>query len=134
LLGTRLRDVIQLILALPHTKMDNNNSCLIESSQFPYPIDCYGEHEENGIRTFKVIVDEMLDLIRRYTLVLPSTVEFFETDKYTGFRCMVNDDISGVTRGLLERLDFELQESEFTPYGLYWVTLKTRIDKGKRIG
>lgn len=118
-------------LELPSVNMDETNSCIINESQIPYLMDLYGEREKDGLRVLRVIAEEVSDLIRRYALILPAAVEMFEEETYTRFRCLVNDDTHGITRGILTRIGYRLEESDFTPYGIYWIKLKTRIEKRK---
>lgn len=119
-------------LELPRSTMDKSNSCFMQSSHFPYSIDFYGEHKEEGIRTLKATVEEIHDLVRRYAIVYPSAIATIEKEKYTEFRCLVNDETAGISRGILERIGYTLEESDFTPYGIYWITLRTRIEKRKK--
>lgn len=99
----------------------------------PYPVHFYGvDTPEEQVWSLKVVADELEQLLRRYVVLFPDVLETFETDRYTGYRCMVHDEDTGITRQLLEKLGYELEESEFTPYRLYWVTLKTRDEKRKK--
>jgi hypothetical protein len=100
----------------------------------PYPAELYGVYltPDEGVWTLKVVADEIEQLIRRYAILFPDVLDEFETDTYTGYRCMVHDEDTGITRQILERLGYELEESEFSPYKLYWVVLKTRDEKRKK--
>lgn len=119
---------------LPQPKMDKSNSCLVQPYHFPYSLEWYSgaEEEEDGIRTLKVTADEIHDIARRFVIIYPSAIEPFEEETYRGFRCLVNDEASGISRGILERLGYSLEESDYSVYGIYWITLKTREEKRKK--
>ena len=59
-------------------------------------------------------------------MVFPETVISEDTERYVKYRCLVHDEHTGVTRGILERLGYELMESGYFAYQLYWIELKTR--------
>lgn len=74
----------------------------------------------------KDVKEELVDLARRYCVVYPDSVERIETEKYIGFRCLVQDDSSGITRGILERMGYNLEQWMSDKY---WITLRARIEK-----
>lgn len=119
-------------IELPRIEMTNENSCVINENAFPYSLDFYDSVGEGEVRTLKVVLDEICDIVRRYVILYPATVRLLEEERWTGFRCLVNDETAGISRGILERLGYLLEESDFTPYGIYWITLKTRIEKRKK--
>lgn len=117
------------ILPLPYALLPPKQACELNQAFFPFPLSYYGGEE--GIRTLKIVKEEMEDLVRRYVVLIPRTVEKVDRGTYSGFRCLVHDENTGITRGLLERIGYYLEESEFTPYNLFWITLRTREEKGK---
>lgn len=121
-----------MYLKLPCAEMTKTNSYSISSIHFPFSMDFYNSMGEGEIRTLKVTADEVYDIARRYVIVYPSTIQLLEEDKGTGFRCLVNDDHSGISREILERLGYTLEDSDFTPFGIYWITLKTREEKRRK--
>lgn len=73
---------------------------------------------------------ELVDLARRYIVLYPDELTTFETDKYVGFQVLVKDEESGITRTLLEKLGYALEETGFVDY--YIIQLRTRSDKPKK--
>lgn len=122
-----------MYLKLPLAEMKKDDSCLVNPNYFPYKMDFYDSVGEGNIRTLKVTIEEVHDISRRYVLVYPSTIQLLEEEGRTRFRCLVNDEHTGISRGILEQLGYTLEESEFTPFGIYWITLKTIMEKrGKK--
>lgn len=111
--------------------MDKKNSCTISPVYIPYQLGFYLTESEE-LRTLKVVAEEVEQLLRRYVVLLPDVVETVEYEGCIGYRCMVNDENTGITRNILERLGYELEDSEFSPYGLFWITLKMRTEKRKK--
>jgi hypothetical protein len=120
-----------MLLKLPRVLMHEKNSRPI--LYVPYPVHYYGvDSSEEQVWVLKVVAEEIEELVRRYAILFPDVLESFETETYVGHRCMVHDEDTGITRQILEKLGFELEESEFSPYKLYWITLKTRTEKRKK--
>jgi hypothetical protein len=119
-----------LLLDLPRITADKKKSCIIPKMYAPYKLSLYGNQDEtNGLRTLKDVAEEIKDLLSRYVVIFPDVIEYLEKGNWIGFRCMVNDEASGISRGILERIGYQLEESDFSPYRLYWITLKTKIEK-----
>lgn len=121
-----------MYLELPHVEMTKANSCSINQIHFPLSLEFYDSIKEGEILTLKAAAEEIHDIARRYVVIYPSTVHLLEGQGYTGFRCLVNDDNTGISRGILERIGYSLEESDYTPFGIYWITLKTREEKRKK--
>src|SRR5437763_6588219 len=102
-----------MYLELPRAEMTKANSCLINKDFFPYSLDFYDSVGDGEIRTLKSVSEEVYDIARRYVIFYPSTVQLFEKETYTGFRILVNDETSGISRVILERLGYDLEESDF---------------------
>lgn len=73
---------------------------------------------------------EALDLKRRFIELYSDVTETFETERYIGFRYLVRDESTGITRTLLDKLGYKLEPSDYNK--CYWITLRTRFDKPKR--
>jgi hypothetical protein len=119
-------------IKLPRTLLDKRNSCAISQVHIPYPIGFYNAEQTEELRTLKVVAEEVEQILRRYAVLIPDVIDTIEHENYIGYRCMVNDERTGVTREILQRLGYVMEESEFAPYGLFWVTLKTRTEKRKK--
>lgn len=120
-----------MLLKLPRVLMHEKNSRPVMF--VPYPAHFYGvDTPGEQVWCLKVVAEEVEQLVRRYAILFPDVLDSFETVAYTGHRCMVHDEETGITRNILEKLGYELEESEFSPYKLYWITLKTRTEKRKK--
>lgn len=117
-----------MLLELPRLSVEAKFLHTIKPIYIPYPINRYGCGEElTSLSTLKVVGDEVQDLLQRYAVVIPHVVRSFRSTGYTYYQCMVYDDEMNVTRGLLEKLGYKLEECEFSPYKLYWMTLRTKV-------
>lgn len=91
----------------------------------------YGYSEKvESISTLKVVAEEIEDLMKRFAVLYPSSIEAVITlnmnkGLHIKYRCIVFDESTGITRGILERLGYVLEESEYAPFSLYWITLRT---------
>ncbi|MGE7305692.1 hypothetical protein ACQKJG_17880 [Priestia megaterium] len=113
--------------------LTTRNSSLLPEMVFPYPPMFYSmDKSKNEIRVLREVEDEVKDLIRRYALLYPESVEGRETGAYISYRCLIHDEDSNVTRGILERLGYTIYESNFTAYSIYWIELKTRGEMRKK--
>jgi hypothetical protein len=73
---------------------------------------------------------ELIDLARRYITIYPDELLSFDTKEYIGFTCLVKDEESGITRTLLEKLGYVLEETGFID--MFLITLRTRFEKPKK--
>ncbi|PGQ88314.1 hypothetical protein [Priestia megaterium] len=123
-----------MLLQIPQVELNPNNSSTINPLSIRYPMHMYGYTEATeSISTLKVVAEEIEDLMQRFAVVYPSSIEAIITldlDKglYIKYRCIAFDESTGITRGILERLGYELEESDYAPFSLYWITLRTRTD------
>jgi hypothetical protein len=76
-------------------------------------------------------IDEVKDLARRFIKIFPDTLKTSEQDKYIGFLCLVDDEETGITRTLLEKLGYVLEAEQEMPH-FYWIALRARMDKPKK--
>lgn len=122
-----------MVLQIPKVELNSSNSSEITPQSIRYPMHMYGYSETTeSISTLKVVAGEIEDLMKRFAVVYPSSIEATVTldlkGLYIKYRCIVFDESTGITRGILERLGYELEESEYAPFSLYWITLRTRTD------
>jgi hypothetical protein len=75
--------------------------------------------------------DEVKDLARRFIKIFPDTLKTLEQDRYISFLCLVDDEETGITRTLLEKLGYVLEADCEMPH-FYWITLSARMDKPKK--
>lgn len=122
------------MLPLPRIKVERSESCVIPSIHVPYPLSFYRQEVllEEGLRSLKVVEEEIIHLVKRYIVLFPDVIRTLDEGAQYSYQCLVHDEETGITRGLLERLGYELEESIFTPYSLYWITLKTKTEKRKQ--
>ncbi|MED4068611.1 hypothetical protein [Priestia megaterium] len=126
-----------MVLQIPQVKLNSCNSSEITPQSIRYPMHMYGYSETTqSISTLKVVADEIEDLMKRFAVLYPSSIEAIITlnvnkGLHIKYRCMVFDESTGITRGILERLGYELEESEYAPFSLYWITLRTTTDLKK---
>lgn len=113
----------------PKHILDDKNSETIPLKAFPYQLSLYGINDDaEEIRVLSVVKPEILDLIRRFVVVLPELVTFNPEKDYANYSCIVMDENTGVSRGVLQRLGYVLEETEHSPFGLYRIDLKTKTE------
>lgn len=123
-----------MVIQIPQVELNATNSSEITPQSIRYPKHMYGYSEKvESISTLKVVSDEIEDLMKRYAVIYPSSIEaIVSLDMKKGlhikYRCIAFDESTGITRGILERLGYELEESEYAPFSLYWITLRTTTD------
>lgn len=121
------------ILRIPYAELSKGKFTLVPAIHLPYPIRFYRPIDlEEGPYVLKEIAEEVQQLTRRYAVLFPEVHDTYVEGEKRRYRCMVEDEKTGITRGVLERIGYELLESEFTPWGLYWIELKTYTEVRKK--
>lgn len=109
----------QKMVLFESSSASNKAVCLIPKDDFPYSLEVYGSYDEaEGLHTLKVVAEEIKDLLRRYCIVYPDTVNK-ESEEY---RCLVSED--EITCEILRRLKYNIKDYEHE--GLKWITLKSK--------
>lgn len=118
-----------MLLQLPQFQMTDRNSEIIKDCFIPYPKGLYGCGKDvESIRTLKSISGEVQDLLRRYVVIFPQAIEIIDEDEFIKYRCIVHDENTGVTRGILEKLGYLLEETSHSAFNLYAIELKTKTE------
>lgn len=117
-----------MLLKLPESILTNKNACEINPAFVPYPIEIYGGTSTKTLRTLKSVLEEVQGLLRRYAVVYPESINRVEADGvYEEYKCLVLDENTGVTRAILEKLGYALEESDHAAFNLYWIKLHTKV-------